>query len=166
MSNWKIKHVTKEKLQKALLPPTKIEAGQRYGTYSVFSKCNSKTKQPILDHSGKKWFVYVEFEVISVGDTKSVISYLPGTNVVIPGERITLKNTTILEDCIRLQDAPLPEVVEKKVIKTVKQKIEVYRSEYSDTWIDRWYNRYCERKGRNRPIPVENLIEEQVIEEL
>ena len=27
---------------------------------------------------------------------------------------------------------------------------EVYVGEYNETWIDRWYNNYCKRKGRDR----------------
>lgn len=145
-------------------PQSSILPGQVYGSSTVFHKVDN-AGGAVMRPNGKVYYVYAEFEIVSVGDVRSVVRVYEG-NYVPTSFKGTIKNSTILNDCVLIQDQKPTNTTVKNVVKTIKQSAEIYIAEYNDSWIDRMYNRYCRWRGRDRPKPVENIISEEIIDEV
>jgi hypothetical protein len=120
------------------------KVGEVYGSDRIFARL------------GKP--VYCEFKIIAIG-TNILIEILESDTVA--KQRGTVSHSQLRDKAVLLREEGYYTKITQvhKVVRVEKQTSEIYISEYSQTWIDRLYNKYCSLLGRDRSAPKEYVID-------
>jgi hypothetical protein len=115
----------------------------------------------IFERKGKS--VYCEFKIIAIG-TNILIEILESDTVA--KQRGTVSHSQLRDKAVLLREESYTKITQvQKIVRVEKQTSEIYISEYSQTWIDRLYNKYCSLLGRDRSAPKEYVIDSILEEE-